>query len=158
MSPDGLLTKLLADSISFLFFALYFQSEVACLQFYKNILPSSIFFSKIYFLPFPLQFFFWNFFKPMLTYINLPSIPSIVVGQSLSCFQFFATPWIAACQPSLPFTVSQSLLKLMFIELMMSSNRLILCRPPLLLSSSFTSISAIYFMSLSLTLHPGRFP
>ena len=141
----------------YLYFALYFQSEVTCLQFYKNILPSSIFFSKIYFLPFPLQFFFWNVFKPMLTHINLPSISSIVVGQSLSCFQFFATPWTAACQASLSFTISQSLLKLMSIELM-SSNHLILCHPPLLLSSSFTSISAIYFMSLSLTLHPGRFP
>ena len=35
-----------------------------------------------------------------------------------------ATPWTAACQPSLSFTVSQSLLKFMFIESMMPSNYL----------------------------------
>ena len=39
----------------------------------------------------------------------------------------FVTPWIAARQASLSFTNSRSLLKLMSIELMMSSNHLILC-------------------------------
>ena len=39
------------------------------------------------------------------------------------------TPWITAHQVSLSFTVSQSLLKLMFIELVMPSNHLILCNP-----------------------------
>ena len=48
-------------------------------------------------------------------------------------------PWTAACQASLSFTVSQSLLKLMSIELMMPSNHLILCCP-LLLPSVFSSI------------------
>ena len=50
------------------------------------------------------------------------------------------TPWTAALQASLSFTVSQSLLKLMFIELMMPSNRLILCCPLLLLPSIFPQI------------------
>ena len=68
-----------------------------------------------------------------------PSIMKIVV-QSLSHVQLFATPWTAACQPSLPFIVSQSLLKLMSIELVMLSNHLILCRPLLLLPSIFPSI------------------
>ena len=36
-----------------------------------------------------------------------------------SCVQFFVTPWTAACQASLSFTVSQSLLKLMSIESVM---------------------------------------
>ena len=49
--------------------------------------------------------------------------------QSLSHVQFFATPWTAACQASLSITNSQSLLKLMSIELVMPSNHLILCRP-----------------------------
>ena len=40
-----------------------------------------------------------------------------------------ATLWTAAHQASLSFTISQSLLKLMFIELVMPSNHLILCRP-----------------------------
>ena len=39
------------------------------------------------------------------------------------------TPWTAACQASLSFIVSQSLLKLMCIESVMPSNHLILCRP-----------------------------
>ena len=47
--------------------------------------------------------------------------------QLLSCVQLFATPWTAACQPSLSTTNSQSLLKLMSIELVMPSNHLFLC-------------------------------
>ena len=43
----------------------------------------------------------------------------------------FATPWIAACQDSLSITNSQSLLKLMSIELVMPSNHLIFCHPRL---------------------------
>ena len=53
--------------------------------------------------------------------------------QSLSRVQLFATPRIAARQASLSITNSQSLLKLMSIELVMSSSHLILCRPLLLL-------------------------
>ena len=64
----------------------------------------------------------------------------IVLVQSPSCLQLFVTPWTIACQPSLSFTISQSLLKLMSMELMMPSNRLILCRPFLLLPSIFPSI------------------
>ena len=60
--------------------------------------------------------------------------------QSLSCVQLFATPWTAAHQASLSFTISPRLLKLMFIELVMPSNHLILCCPLLLLPSSFPSI------------------
>ena len=51
-----------------------------------------------------------------------------VVIPSLSSIQLFVTPWTAACQASLPFTISQSLLKLTFTELVMPSNHLILCR------------------------------
>ena len=51
-----------------------------------------------------------------------------------------ATPRTAACQASLSFTISWSLLKLMSIESMMPSNHLILCHPLLLLSSLFPSI------------------
>ena len=60
--------------------------------------------------------------------------------QSLSCVQLHATPWTAACQASLSISNSQSLLKLMSIELMMSSNHLILYRPLLLPPSIFPSI------------------
>ena len=58
--------------------------------------------------------------------------------QSLSCVHF-ATPWIAAHQASLCFTISQSLLKLMSIKSVISSNHLILCHPLLLLPSIFPS-------------------
>ena len=50
------------------------------------------------------------------------------------------TPWIAAHQASPSFTIPQSLLKLMFIELMMPSKHLIFCGPLLLLPSAFPSI------------------
>ena len=60
--------------------------------------------------------------------------------QSLSPVQLFATPWAAACQASLPFTISQSLLRFMSIESVMPSNHLILCRPLLLLPSVFPRI------------------
>ena len=66
----------------------------------------------------------------------------ITVVQSLSHVWLFATPWTAACETSLSFTTSQSLLKLMSIELMMPFNHLILCRPLLLLPSMFPSIRA----------------
>ena len=61
---------------------------------------------------------------------------------SLSHMQLFATPWIAACQASLSFTISRSLLRFMAIESVMLSKHLILCHPLLLLPSSFTSIRA----------------
>ena len=60
--------------------------------------------------------------------------------QSLSRVQLFVTPWTTARQASLSFTIFQSLLKLMSIESVMSSNRLILCHPLLLLLSIFPSI------------------
>ena len=57
-----------------------------------------------------------------------------------SVVRLFATPWTAACQASLSFTISRSLLKLISIESVMPSNHLILCRPLLLLPSIFPSI------------------
>ena len=59
--------------------------------------------------------------------------------QLLSHVRLFATPWTAAHQAFLSFTISQSLLKFMSIELVMPSNHLILCHP-LLLPSIFSSI------------------
>ena len=62
-----------------------------------------------------------------------------VVVQLLSRVQFFGTPWMAARQASLSFTVSRSLLKLMSTELVMPSSHLILSHP-LLLPSIFSDI------------------
>ena len=63
-----------------------------------------------------------------------------VVVHLLSRVRLFATPWTAARQASLSFTISQSLLRLMSIESVMPSNHLILCCPLLLLPSIFPSI------------------
>ena len=65
--------------------------------------------------------------------VNISSV------QSLNRVWFFATPWTAACQASLPITNSQSSPKLMSIESVMPSNHLILSHPPLL-PSIFPSI------------------
>ena len=62
------------------------------------------------------------------------------VVQSRSCIRLFATPWTAAHQASLSFTILHSLLKLMSIGSVMPSNHLILCHPLLLLPSVFPSI------------------
>ena len=68
--------------------------------------------------------------------------------QSLSCVLLFATSWTAAPQASLSITNTQSLLKLMSIESVISSNHLILCRPLLLLPSVFPSIRVFSNQSL----------
>ena len=61
----------------------------------------------------------------------------VVAVQSLSPVQLFATPWTAACQASLSFTISESLLKLMSIEVVMTSNHFIHCCFLLLCPLSF---------------------
>ena len=70
------------------------------------------------------------------------------VDQSLSC-RLFATPWTAAGQASLSFTVSWSLLRFMSIPSVMLSYRPILCHPLLLLPSVFPSIRVFFQMSVS---------
>ena len=64
----------------------------------------------------------------------------VIVVQSVSHIQVFATPWTAVHQAYLSFTLSQSWLKLMSLKSVMPSNHLILCRPLLLLPSVFLSI------------------
>ena len=70
-----------------------------------------------------------------LHFFSLFLFPLLFVVQPLSRVWLFSTPWTAARQASLSFTISQSLLKLMSIELVMSSKHLVLCHPlPILLS------------------------
>ena len=71
----------------------------------------------------------------------------IVVIQSLSLVQFFVTPWTAAHQASLSFTISQSLLKLISIESVIPSNYLIFYHPLPCLLSIFPSIRIFYIES-----------
>ena len=64
----------------------------------------------------------------------------LIVVQLLSSVWLFVTPLTAARQASLSITISQSLLRLMSIELVMPSNHLVFCRLLLLLPSIFPSI------------------
>ena len=70
--------------------------------------------------------------------------------QSLSHVRFFVTPWTAAHQASLSITNSYSLLKLMSIELVITSTHLVLCHSLLFLPSIFPNIS---IFSNQLALH-----
>ena len=70
------------------------------------------------------------------------------VVQSLCCDWLFVTPWTAA----LSFTISQSLLKLISVELVLPSNHLILCYPLLLLPSIFSALGS-FLVSLLLDDH-----
>ena len=71
----------------------------------------------------------------------LTSAPATVaVVQSLSCVRLFATPWTAARQASVSFTISQSLLKFVSTESGIPSNHPILYHPLFLLPSIFPSI------------------
>ena len=80
----------------------------------------------------------------------MPSITTSFVFvdvQSLSHVRLFVTPWTAACQASLSFTVSWSLFKLKSTEPVMLSNHLPPCYPFLLLPSIFPSISVFSHVS-----------
>ena len=79
-----------------------------------------------------------SFFSPLQS--TLYSVTFVIVVQLLGHVQLFATPWTAAYQASLSFTISWNLFRLISIESMMPSNHLIFCHPLLLLSSIFSSI------------------
>ena len=79
-------------------------------------------------------------FFPSLHYFSDTIFLAFAVVQSLNHFWLFGTLWTAAHQASLSFTISWSLLRLMSIELVMPTNRLILCHPLLFLPSIFPSI------------------
>ena len=96
---------------------------------------------------------FWELASSMETQVLIPlsifrfwkhsgkgSQKCFVVVQSLSHAWLFSTPWIAACEASLSFTISLSLLKHMSAESAMLSNHLNLCLLLLLLPSVFPSI------------------
>ena len=91
----------------------------------------------------------------------------VAVVQSLGCVRLFATARTAACQASLSFTISGSLLKLKAIQSVMQPGHLILCHPLLLPPSIFPSIrvfsneSALYIRwpkcwSFSFSISPSK--
>ena len=81
-----------------------------------------------------------NVFKVSIVILNIGHLPSQFSSVTQLC-PTLCDPWTAAHQASLSITNSQSLLKLMSIELVMPSNHLILCHPLLLPPSVFPSIS-----------------
>ena len=81
----------------------------------------------------------WAFSSELLW--KCPTVFFLLLVQLLSYVRLFVTPWTAAHQASLSFTISQSLLKLMsIVKLVLPSNHLILCHFLLLLPSVFPSI------------------
>ena len=78
---------------------------------------------------------FLDFYTFLLVFYN-----GLADVQLLSRVWLLAAPWTAARQASLSFTISRSLLKLMSIDLVMSSNHRILCHSLFLLYSIFPSI------------------
>ena len=84
-----------------------------------------------------------NHIKWMMNEFLKIVLKSLLFSQSvqlLSRVWLFATPWTAACQASLSFTISQNWLKLISTQSMMPSNHLILSRPLLLLPLIFPRI------------------
>ena len=67
----------------------------------------------------------FHYFQFLFAYLTL----IFAVVQSLSHIQLGAMPWTAACQASLSFTISHSLLRLISIKLVIPSNHLVLCCP-----------------------------
>ena len=82
-----------------------------------------------------LPHFLWN-----IEHLQVWVFFCLFVFQSLNCVLLFATPWTAAHQASLSFTISQCLLKLISFDSVMPSNKLILCHPFLLLPSIFPNL------------------
>ena len=93
--------------------------------------------------------------------LRMKCLRILVVVQSLSHVRLFETPWTAAHQASLSFSISWSFLKLISTESVMSSNHLVLCRPILLLPSIFPSTrvfsAALWSLQKSQLPRPPRF-
>ena len=89
----------------------------------------------------------WYQMLPPFLWVTQMSVQDAAVGcfvavvlQALSSGWLFVTPWTAAHQASLSFTISRSLLKLMSTELVIPANHLILCHSLPLLPSVFPSM------------------
>ena len=108
--------------------------SILCISLLENLLLGiSVICLLLSFLP-------TRLYIPNLIFVSVLLYSQFSLVQSLSYVRLFATPWTAAHQASLSFTISQSLLKLMSIESVMPSNHLILCHPLLLLPSISPSI------------------
>ena len=92
----------------------------------------------------------WSILSTETIFVPLYCLSSCCfVVHSPSHDWLYTTPWTAAHQASLSFTISQSSIKFMSLESVMPSNHLILCHPLILLSSIFPSIRAFSRVSCS---------
>ena len=81
----------------------------------------------------------WLLMILMFYWLNLKRNFAVAI-QSLTPVWFFPTPWTAACQAFLSFTMSWNLLKFVSIESVILSNDLMLCFSLPLLPSIFPSV------------------
>ena len=105
-----------------------------------------------HFLDFFCLFYLWF---PLLCKSFLVRSPYFVVVQSVNSVRHFVTPWTAAHQTLLSFTISWSLLRLKSIESIMPSNHCIICHP-LLLTSIFSS-PRVFSIELALCIRWSRY-
>ena len=94
------------------------------------------------------KWYWWTYLQSTNRVTDVKSNLMVTWGEVLlfnhSVVSDSATPGTAACQASLSFTNSQSLIKLMSIESVIPSNHLVLCCPLLLLFSIFPSIRVFF--------------
>ena len=130
------------------FFCLQFSSFHNTI-YWRGFIPLYILIFIIGLLSIKMWIYFWALYSVPLIYVSffmpLPCCSDYDIAvQSLSHVWLFATPWTAESQTSLSFTISQSLLKLVSVESVMTSNRLILGHPLLLLPSILSSIRVFF--------------
>ena len=117
---------------------------IFCILFHYSLSQAIEYSSLCYTVGLCCLFDIWYFISAnnkILIYLSPTPFPFCFSSiQSLSHVQPFETPWTAMGQASLSINNSQSLLKLISIESVTPSNRLILCHPLLLLPSLFPSI------------------
>ena len=107
-SNSGWLFFLESVLASYIFFFLKIEHVFLSFQTDWNKVAHDVLFAR--------KFYFWKYLLQV-----------VVVVQSLSRVQLFATPWTAAGQASLSFIISRSLLKLMSTESVIPPNHLVLC-------------------------------
>ena len=108
---------------------------------------------------------FSDFLGVSISHSKAPSLcidsgTSVQFSSVAQSTQHFATPWTAARQASLSIASTQSLLKLMYIELVMPSNHFILCYPLLFPPSALPRVSSshkvVKYYSFSFNISPSN--
>ena len=99
-----------------------------------------------------------SYLKSTLMTNKIICIPNntFVVVQLLSHVQLFVTPWTAAHQAPISFSIFWSLLKFMCVELVMPPNYPTLCHPLLLPPSIFPSIRWPKYWNFSFSISPSN--